>query len=403
MAKNKNIDQLRQQGWQEMSSLLDEHMPTDKNRPILWWYWLAGAAVLAVMVAVAWPFLLENGDSRTPIASQTENSTDIDPSQADPSPNSAEISRNMSSADIPDQASGFDLPDNPVHQPAKPSISSSDQAIAAILESDLPVPSSDGEDQSIANSDIIQSEKLSDEAKSRSNAHVPSSLSLLDAALLQVERPEPSLSLFWLPAPMPIDVQQNAGKFRIMAFSEMMYALSDRFGFLNAGPGVAYQAGKWTVGASGGLAIPMPNQKTFDDTNLTFSTQYNFRQELANQFSDFNTSASGKVVYYENYTMKPGLKFDLFAQIHLSPRWNIGLDVGRIGYRWDFSQKAIPNLTIAARTDLTDLKSEIWYGGITAGYHLWNHWHMTGGIRMINPGDPRNIGVLPVLRLEYRF
>lgn len=404
MAKNKNIDQLRQQGWEEMSSLLDTHMPTEQNRPIIWWYWLAGAAALAVLVAVAWPFLTENGDSRTPIASQMENSVGIDNSRPDPSENSADISQNGSSADKSHRATGFDLPESPVDPIAKPSVSSPDQAIAAIPESDVSAPSSEKEEQSFATSDRNQSENVSVEAKSISNAVLrSSSVTLLDAALLQVDRPEPSLATFWMQAPIPIDVQQDAGKFRVLAFSEMMWALSDRFGFLNAGPGVAYHAGKWTVGASGGLAIPLPNQKTFDDTNLTFSTQYNFRQELAHQFSDFNTSASGKVVYYENYTMKPGFKFDLFAQVHLSPRWSIGIDVGRIGYRWDFSQKAVPNQTIAARTDLTDLKSEIWYGGITAGYHLGHHWKVTGGMRMINPGDPRNIGVLPVMRLEYRF
>src|SRR5690554_3623116 len=105
MAKNKNIDQLRQQGWEEMSSLLDTHMPTEQNRPIIWWYWLAGAAALAVLVAVAWPMMTNtNNDSPPSMVSTEEAIKNKNIPQSDPIPNPADHELNSASGAKPNES-----------------------------------------------------------------------------------------------------------------------------------------------------------------------------------------------------------------------------------------------------------------------------------------------------------
>src|SRR5690606_10016137 len=68
MANNDNIDKLREQGWNEMSSLLDTHMPAGKNRPVIWWYWMADAAALALFIAISWPYLMNDNFLNKPAA-----------------------------------------------------------------------------------------------------------------------------------------------------------------------------------------------------------------------------------------------------------------------------------------------------------------------------------------------
>ena len=407
MAKNKNIDQLRKQGWEEMSSLLDTHMPTEKNHPIIWWYWLAGAAALAILVAVAWPMMTStNNDPHTSIVSTEEAIKNKNIPQSDPISNPADHELNSASGAIPKESNDTESSHETANSTVDLSLSNASRSITGgVPESEISTSSKELEKESMTKSIASSAATLNEGTMPMTGTVdlVATSVPPLDGSSIQINQPDHSLESFWVQKQDLIDGTPVGRKFQLLVFSEMMWAISDRFGFLSAGPGVGYQIGKWTIGTSGGLTLPIPRQKTFDDINMTFSSQYNFRQELAHQFSDFNSSASGKVVYYENYTMKPGFKFNLFAQVHLSPRWSLGLDVGRIGYRWDFSQKAVPNQTIAARTDLTDLKSEIWYGGITAGFYLGDQWQIQGAMRMINPGDPQNIGVLPALRLEYRF
>ena len=182
----------------------------------------------------------------------------------------------------------------------------------------------------------------------------------------------------------------------------MMWSVSDRFGFVNVGPGISYVFGKWTLGLSGGLAMPLPSQKSFYGSNLPFSNQYNFSNK---QYENLDASFSGisGSVYYEKYSMKPGFIVSLSTQHQLTNRWGLGVDVGRIGFRYDFTQKAEPNQNIAARTDLSNLQNNLWYGGLSVHYKMGEHWKVHGGIKMINLLHAGDVGVLPAVKAEYGF
>src|SRR5690606_13543785 len=78
MANNDNIDKLREQGWNEMSSLLDTHMPAGKNRPVIWWYWMAGAAALALFIAISWPYLMNDNSLNKPAAGTNQEMANMD-------------------------------------------------------------------------------------------------------------------------------------------------------------------------------------------------------------------------------------------------------------------------------------------------------------------------------------
>ena len=405
MANNDNIDKLREQGWNEMSSLLDTHMPAGKNRPVIWWYWLAGAAALALFIAISWPYLMNENSLDNPtgvnqeMANMDENNNiqSIDPTPTD----QEEISTNPANQTTAAQ----NLESGRVSSILRPDVSRGltgpiDAGLSQTDKSQDRTPSAMG----FADKNSTSREKyeaVSEEVNSQKSQ--PRTLVMLDLPDFQVSGPQRAVENTSYPDMSPTEIKPSGKRLKAFAFTEMMWSLSDQFGFLNAGPGLEYDFGKWAFGASAGIGMPLPRQKSFNNSNQPFSKQYNFSQKLANEAYDFNSAVSGNVVYYENYTMKPGFKFDVFVRLRLSARWNIGIEAGRIGYEWDFTQKAVPNLNIAANTDLTDLKNELWYGGLTTEFTLSKHWGVKGGLRFINPGDPENIGVLPNVRMEYKF
>lgn len=399
MADQKNIDQLREQGWKEMANLLDTHLPTEKNKPVAWWYWLAGAAAVLALLVIAWPVFTDSGSSQIATTTSPEYSNHSEIIQSEPS--SAPAVTERSNAALPNEE--LTTTSKEKYSDTAPATGKGDAARTYAAAA-----------RSIQNdkNESDRSVKSLPSATDASSAIVPSlipSQPLRVASPLLTDGPDffiraarPSLANIQLDQ-NPIDVTPHSGRIRIHAFSEMMWSLSDQFGFINAGPGVAYEKENWSLGVSVGVAVPVPNQKTFHNSNLTFSKLYNFSQELSSQNIAYQDATGMHAVYYENYKMKPGFKFDIFTQLRLTPRWNLGLDVGRIGYQWDFSQKAVPNQTVAARVDLTDLKNEIWYGGITAGYEWWDRLQVRAGFRIINPEDPQNLGVLPVVRLRWNL
>lgn len=399
MADKKNIDQLREQGWEEMATLLDTHMPTEKNRPVAWWYWLAGAAAVLALLVIAWPRFTDSGSSQ--IATTTSPEYSDHSGIIQPEASSAPDAADQSHAALPND----------------------ELATTSTKNSSDTAPATDKGDAARTYAAAARSMQNDKNESGRSMVPLPPAT---DASSAIGPSPNPSQPLLDAPSMLPdgpeffirsaepsfvnpdlnqnaIDVSVPAGKIRIHAFSEMMWSISDRFGFINAGPGLAYEKENWSVGVSVGVAVPVPNQKTFHNSNLTFSKTYNFSQELSNQNTAYQDGTGMQAVYYENYKMKPGFKFDVSTQLQLTSRWNLGFDVGRIGYQWDFSQKAVPNQTVAARVDLTDLKNEMWYGGITAGYDWWDRLQVRAGIRIINPEDPQNLGTLPVLRLRWNL
>ena len=406
MDENKHIDQLRQRGWEEMSDMLDSHMPAGKKRPVIWWYWLAGAAALALLITMSWPYMMNDNPSTIP-GSNLEMITKQENSNSKIVENTP-ISDNGKSKGIPGDLTTARSDSKNLSVPSlnKDAIIRSANA----RSEDVVSPSAKNPDHDARAMGFSEKSQTSKEEKSHNtrletniSTNPPGDVALLTQHDFRISHPDPSLTTYSFNEMQPIKISPSAKKLKVLAFSEMMWSLSDQFGFVNAGPGLEYDFGKLTLGASAGIVLPVPRQKTFDNSNQPFSKQYNFSQQLANEAYDFHGVTSGNVVYYENYIMKPGFKFDVFAQVKLSPFWSIGMSVGRIGYGWDFTQKAIPNQTVAANTALTNLKNDLWYGGLTASFAMSEHWALKGGVRFINPGDPENIGVLPNLRLEYRF
>lgn len=405
MSNNRNINQLRDQGWEEMANLLDTHMPVERKRPVWIYYAMAGAAAIALMIFIFWPSTVDQINSQSSMVITAPSSGDH-PSEHSNKPKTSDsisdvVSTNPASIDHPDNYTETS-PDSPHNSVI--ALSADPKASFDLVKErteDVPVDSESARNEPSQTNSSFSFSETAGHLTSRSLKYA---VVKLENPTLYISAVDQSSTLNDLPVPTIDVVSQNKGKIQIGAFSEMMWSLSDRFGFFNAGPSVGFKKGKWTLGLSGGIAIPIPQQKTFDDSNLNFSNQYNFHQGLSKElFFDFASTANQKFVYYENYTMKPGFKFDVFVQAQLSANWNLMFDMGRIGYRWDFSQKAVPNQMIAARTDLTNLKNEMWYGGVVVGYNIGNHWMIYGGFRMINPGDLLNLGLMPALRIGYNF
>lgn len=408
MDNNKNIDQLREKGWEEMSTMLDHHMPAGKKRPVLWWYWLAGAAALALLVTISWPYLMNEIPSSIPTTGSNQTKVNREEHSNYQAIENSTVPDKEETIIVENDLANFN---NNSGILTESSIGQTDTHRTADGSTDDNVSQTTNSRDHTANvmgyagKSNTKAKESSENTSTVEYSHTsqPQILTLLEWHDFQVLRPDLSMAPYSYHEMHPVKVHLSVKRLTVIAFTEMMWSLSDQFGFLNAGPGLEYDFGKWTLGVSGGIAMPVPGQKTFNNSNQPFSRQYNFSQKLASEALDYNSVTSGNVVYYEKYTMKPGFTFDLFTQVQLSPRWSIGMEIGHIGYGWDFTQKAVPNQAVATRTELTDLKSGLWHGGLTTGFALSEHWGLNGGFRFINPGDPENIGVLPTVRLEYRF
>ena len=401
MDENNKLDQLRQQGWEEMSSLLDKHMPEDK-KPIIGWYWLAGAAALVLALAI--PFtLLMNGDS-------FEHIPQLDQKLAKPS----------NQENVP-QTKGESVVNSLASRSPENNIAAKSNGPDAEAGSAGSIDLADRQSLETRNETIrsygktpaeVQSKRVGDTPEERDSHGMMevSAFSIHDQGIANLDRRTILVNgtrEFYLQfvnsEHKKVVVPELSGKIFASVFSEMMWSVSDRFGFVNAGPDVKYTFGKWALGLSGGLAMPLPRQKAFYASNLPFSNQYNFNKQYESMVQDGSFSNSSGSIYYESYSMKPGFIVSLSAQRQLTNHWGVGVDVGRIGFRYDFTQKAKPNLNIAANTDLSNLQNNLWYGGLSLHYRIAPHWVVHGGVKMINLFHASDVGVLPALKVEYGF
>lgn len=414
MDDKQHIEKLKQQGWDDMSSLLDEHMPEKTDRGIVWWYWLTGAAAVILAVTLQW-FLLQDSDSPgVPGLSSPDQMIALDngPSTAGEDEiikksvqKSPGLDAGTKTQDIDQPAPAKDSPTKPFHginqKPktvieqqkntflsarAQRASNATDQGIA---ESRTKPEYSHNASEGLAISETTERGQLAQYLE------MPSFLISNDIRSISINSISSSTE--------KISLDQR-GQFTGLIFSDAMWSLSDAFGFVNAGPGLQYSKGKWRVGFSAGVSVPLPDQKAFTSSNVDFSNQYNFNNSHDSKVEvsspGFGTSNS---VYYERYSMKPGWMANITLHYRVAKRWSVLTDLGRIGFRYDFVRKAEPNSNLAASTDLSNLRNNIWYGGLSISYLLGDRWQLYAGGRMINLLDADAEGILPVLRLEFAF
>src|SRR5690606_2555303 len=128
-------------------------------------------------------------------------------------------------------------------------------------------------------------------AEVNSQKSQPRTLVMLDLPDFQVSGPQRAVENTSYPDMRQVGIKPSGKRLTAFAFTEMMWSLSDQFGFLNAGPGLEYDFGKWAFGVSAGIGMPLPRQKSFNNSNQPFSKQYNFSERLANEVYDFNSAA----------------------------------------------------------------------------------------------------------------
>ena len=408
------IEQLRNQGWKEMSDLLDTHLPVEKDRPFLWWYRLAGAAAIILLVILVRPYL-SSEDGISPEVSNLEKTEKVGMSATKGGGMAAGTNEFAGDQEIksafskvePSDANHIDRSTAHLPVTATPHISNSDSRLTFAGNENLDHPVTGSVTHSTKSIAGHIASLKSDDAharfdKMRMGAGVVPMLDRIRIGAL--DNTAHAHTLF--PADGdPVQIPHSEKHLGFMVFSEMMWSLSDHFGFLNAGPGVQYKLDKVTLGLSAGAAVPVPRQKVFGSANLNFLEQYNFAEKLYSASDHISVSAGyqNSSVYYENYTMNIGVMVALEADIRMSPRWSIGMTAGWTSFSWDFIQKAVPNQNVAANTDLANLRNTLWYGGIEAGYAVSPHWKAKAGIRFINPVNPQNIGILPSIRMQYEF
>ncbi len=402
MDENHNIDQIREQGWEQMATLLDEHMPHENKRPVIWWYWMAGAAALVLAVAIPW-MLLKDDISSAPTTAMVDQESVISSDEQNSTPTDDRKEISSKAVPLPGKEPGTTpkgLDDFAGANSFDPRDSQANARQKEYVEfKEIEKTNGRGERKGYA-LELRDRQDVLDALDPPSNGHIVVNL---DRRSLVVESPrkylEPSIGIS--DELVPITAPESTGRFSVSVFSEMMWSFSDRFGFVNAGPGIAYGFGKWAVGLSGGMTIPLPRQKAFYASNIPFSGQYNFDKQQESFNQDASLSSSSEAVYYEKYAMNPGLMMNLYMHRELTEHWGISAGLGRIGFRYDFTQKAKPNQGIAARTELSDLKNSLWYGTVSVHYQWGNQWKIHGGARMINLLQPGTVGMLPAVRMEY--
>lgn len=397
-----------------MSDLLDTHLPVEKDRPFLWWYRLAGAAAIVLLAILVRPYLSsENGIN--PVASSLEKTEEVGLSATKGEEMATGTNEFAGDQEIKPDFSAIDSNSSRIDRStahaqltSTPPTSNTEPKLTLVDDENSGHPVSGsaahatkritGHSAAFQNDGIVSSR--SDKKKMETGV-VP----VLDRIEIGVEDNAAHAHPIFLAGGEPVQIPHSGNGLGFMVFSEMMWSLSDHFGFLNAGPGVQYKLDKVTMSLSAGAAIPVPRQKVFGSANQNFLEQYNFAEKLYSA-ADYNSVSGGfhnSSVYYENYSMNIGVMVALAAEVRVSPRWSIGMTTGWTGFSWDFIQRAVPNQNVAANTDLADLRNSLWYGGFEAGYALSPHWKTKAGIRFINPGDPQNIGILPSLRMQYEF
>lgn len=405
MTDHKSRKALKEEGWKDMSTLLDIHMPHETTRPVIWWHWFVGVAALLLAVGIPLSFLIDRKAADTPHLvqqGQLPGTEEEDYSiSGDGMENGQASSQELTSVEkeigrtgTSEQMSGRSLFEMEFSNRSKKNTNAlfSGVDISDHKEKEIGRSVKEARKSGIG---MVDANGMIHNSDNKTVNNLRSLVFYLEASDMRVAHTAANV-------PNKIAISKYDSKIKASAFTEIFWSLTDHFGFVNAGPAVAYDLGKWSIGLSGGLAVPLPHQKSFYASNIPFSKQYNFTSSRVEN-TGFDFSSSAEFVYYEGYSMKPGFVFGLSAQRQLSHQWSAGVSMGRIGFRYDFTQKAEPNQSIAANTEQINLRNKLWYGGIAINYHIGEHWSMQGGVRFINLLNAGQVGVLPALRLEYDF
>ncbi|WP_236976363.1 hypothetical protein [Membranihabitans maritimus] len=405
MNKKDKIEQLKNQGWENMESLLDEHLPENNTRRKGGIWWIAAASVLLL---IAIPFLVYRNQETTPPSYtftskdilSTENNTDKSIRPSTP------ITKDINESDF----SG----NNPLSFPS-PKNEDRESDDVSIVDQKSPLPES---------SDIASNTIKGQQVKISPLEKNTSPLQIKESGIAENWRNtdyQPtatgSKGLTYLPTPSPnihyfqqLNVEQNPATFdisgksktwnlRAMAFAESTWAFADNFGFLSLGPGIVLKKGKWTGKLAAGFSLPLPARKSISSVESNFSEKYNFSSP---EFDQNNvTQGNSSSIYQRHYQSKPGFTIRGSLQYQVIPQLSIGVKVGHFLFKYNYEQTASGNQIPAKISTQPESQNSILYSGLSMNYHLNSHISISIGGNLLNIDDMENAFLVPAFGLQY--
>lgn len=400
MTDPKNIEKLKKQGWDDMESLLDQHMPVSRTGFHISRY--AAAAVLALLLIPFYfwytsdsPAAFLNSD---PLSEKTEIpglSAGSDKMQQRMSARETESTLENKAFSPDDEKTGPGV--NKAERPTAVTFIASADIIAEKEIEKAPAATL----IKFATNSPAAYESTYGEEKTLSADQI---VDYLPHPTIVAQATQPAFET--LPAPDRIDTDKKGNRhWKFLARTQSLWAPSDRFLFLQAGPGVQFSMRKWAYTISAGPSFPIAIQRSFGYKNVLFEDRY-FAGNLDYAFTQsgkLNQEITNSLVYYERYKPNPGFMASGDVSYRILPQWEVAAEAGKIWFSYDYQQRTFPNQFVPQASYEPNLKSELFYIGLKTGYHLTDHLSVHAGVTNINAFSKRNRSWLTNLAVQYIF